>query len=78
MSLTEAAGYDGPILAVAGTEDTVVDPSVSATFIETLDTPDETLELVEGSDHIYLVLTPDQTFAERTVGLTADWFAGRL
>jgi dienelactone hydrolase len=77
-SLSEAAGYRGPILAVAGTEDTVVDPSVSVGFIETLDTPDETLQLIEGADHIFHVLTPDQTFAERTIGLTADWFAGRL
>jgi uncharacterized protein len=77
-SLTEAAGYEGPILAVAGTEDTVVDPSVSVTFVETLDSPDETLALLEGADHIYHVLTPDQTLAESAIGLTADWFAGRL
>lgn len=29
--LTDAAGYTGPVLAVAGSEDTTVDPSVSQT-----------------------------------------------
>ena len=40
--------------------------------------PDETLRIIEGADHIYHVLTPDQTLAELTIELTADWFADRL
>jgi alpha-beta hydrolase superfamily lysophospholipase len=49
--LTDAAGYTGPLLAVAGSEDTTVDPSVSATFLATLNSPDETLRIIEGADH---------------------------
>jgi dienelactone hydrolase len=76
--LTDAAGYDGPLLAVAGSEDTTVDPSVSVNFLATLDSPDETLRIIQGADHIYHVLTPDQTLAEAAITVTADWFADRL
>ena len=76
--LTDASGYAGPLLAVAGSDDMTVDPSVSVNFLATLDSPDETLRIIEGADHIYHVLTPDQTLAELTIELTADWFADRL
>jgi uncharacterized protein len=76
--LTDASGYTGPLLAVAGSEDTTVDPSVSVNFLATLDSPDETLQIIEGADHIYHVLTPDQTLAEAAITITADWFADRL
>jgi len=76
--LTDAADYAGAILAVAGSEDTTVDPSVSQAFIAALDTPDETLRIIDGADHIYLVLTPDQTLAQAAITITADWFAPRL
>ena len=76
--LTDAAAYDGPILAVAGSEDTTVDPSVSEAFLATLNSPDETLRIIEGADHIYAVLTPDQTLAEAAIKITADWIAERI
>jgi hypothetical protein len=76
--LTDATGYGGAILAVAGSADTTVDPSVSQTFIGTLHSPDETLRIIDGADHIYNVLTPDQTHAEAAITITADWFDARL
>jgi uncharacterized protein len=76
--LTDATDYDGAILAVAGSADTTVDPSVSRGFIATLDTPDETLRIINGADHIYNVLTPDQTRAEAAITITADWFDARV
>jgi uncharacterized protein len=76
--LSDAAGYNGSILAVAGSEDTTVDPSVSQAFVALLETPDETLRIIDGADHIYNVLTPDQTRAETAMVITADWFAARL
>lgn len=75
---TDAAGYTGPVLAVAGSEDTSVDPSVSQAFIATLSSPDETLRILAGADHIYNVLTPDQALAEAAIAITSDWFADRL
>jgi dienelactone hydrolase len=76
--LTDAAGYIGSILAVAGSEDTTVDPSVSEAFVALLHSPDETLRIIDGADHIYNVLTSDQTRAEAAMAITADWFAARL
>jgi dienelactone hydrolase len=76
--LTDASGYTGPLLAVAGSDDTTVDPSVSVNFLATLDSPDETLQIIDGADHVYHVLTPDQTLAEAAITITADWFADRL
>ena len=78
MPLTDAAGYAGPVLAVAGSEDTTVDPSVSQAFLATLSSPDETLQIIQGADHIYLVLTPDQMLAEAAIAITASWMADRL
>jgi dienelactone hydrolase len=76
--LTDASGYTGPLLAVAGSEDTTVDPSVSMNFLATLNSPDETLQIIDGADHIYNVLTVDQTLAELAIHVTADWFEARL
>lgn len=76
--LTDAAGYDGPVLAVAGSADTTVDPGVSEAFLDVVDSDDETLLIVPAADHIYHVLTPDQSDAELVVSATTDWFATRL
>ncbi len=76
--LADAAGYDGPVLAVAGSEDTSVDPSVSENFLDVLHSPDESLRILAGADHIYNVLTPDQTPAEAAITITADWFDDRF
>lgn len=77
-SLTDAAGYSGSVLAVAGSADTTVSPSVSQAFLDTLHTPDETLRIIDGADHNFNVFTEDQTQAEAALSLTADWFDSRL
>lgn len=77
-SLTDAAGYSGSVLAVAGSADTTVSPSVSQAFLDTLHTPDETLRIIDGADHNFNVFTEDQTQAEAVLSLTADWFDSRL
>jgi dienelactone hydrolase len=76
--LTDASGYEGAVLAVAGSADTTVDPSVSQAFIATLHSPDETLRIIQGADHIYNVLTSDQTQAEAAIAITANWFDARM
>lgn len=72
------AGFDGPILAIAGTEDTVVDPVWSRQLALDAGSLDYTLRILEGADHIYLVLTPDQTLAEQVIELTGAWFSDKL
>ena len=76
--LSDAAGYTGPVLAVAGSEDTSVDPAVSENFLHVLHSPDEALRIFAGADHIYNVLTPDQTLAKAAITFTADWFDYRF
>lgn len=72
------AGYDNPILAIAGTEDTVVDPRSAKALIRAAASRDTTLRLIAGADHIYHVLSDDQSFAEEVIDLTARWFESRL
>jgi dienelactone hydrolase len=77
-ALTDFAPFAGALLLVAGSDDTVVDPSVSENASTTSASEDVTLEIIEGADHIYHVLTEDQTLAEEAIALTADWFAEKL
>lgn len=70
--------YHGSLLVIAGSEDTVVDPSISHELINSVKSNDKTLRILEGADHIFNVLTEDQTLAEKTINLTADWFVDRF
>lgn len=71
-------GFSGPLLAIAGTEDTVVDPIWSKQVVLDSDSLDATVRTLPGADHIFLVLTPDQTLANQVIRLTSNWFAGKL
>jgi dienelactone hydrolase len=77
-ALTDFAPYAGALLLVAGSDDIVVDPGVSENASTASASEDVTLEIIDGADHIYHVLTDDQTLADRAIGLTADWFAAKL
>lgn len=74
----DVAGYDGPLLAIAGEDDVTVPPIVSKELILHAGSLDATLRILPGADHIYHVLTPDQTLAEEVMMLTAEWFANKL
>jgi dienelactone hydrolase len=78
LSLTHLAAYVNPLLAVAGALDTTVNPQVSRNTIAASGSLDATLRIIPGADHIYLVLTPDQTLATLCINLTAKWFAAKL
>ncbi len=71
---TEYPKFSGSVFIVAGSEDP--DPAQYLQWY--LDNAQGELRaayLVEGGDHIYAVLTDDQTMAERVIETTADWFA---
>jgi uncharacterized protein len=71
---TEYVKYAGPVFIVAGSED----PDPAAYLDWYLDNAQGELRaayMVEGGDHIYAVLTDDQTMAEGVIETTADWFA---
>ncbi len=77
-ALDDVGGFYGPLLAIAGTDDTSVDPAVSRGLIMNTGSLDATLRILPGADHIYHVLTPDQTLAEQVMLLTAEWFDQKL
>ena len=77
-ALDDVAGYYGPLLAIAGEDDTSVDPIVSRELILNAGSLDATLRILPGADHIYHVLGPDQTLAEQVMLLTAEWFSDKL
>ena len=77
-ALVDFAPFAGALLLVAGSDDTTVDPSVSENAATASASEDVTLEIIEGADHIYHVLTEDQTLADQAIDLTADWFAEKL
>ena len=77
-ALADFAPYAGALLLVAGSDDTDVDPSVSENAATASASKDVTLEIIEGADHIYHVLSEDQTHADQVIGLAADWFAASL
>jgi hypothetical protein len=77
-ALTDFAPYAGALLLVAGSDDTVVPPSVSENAATASASEDVTLDIIEGADHIYLVLGEDQTLADQAIADTTDWFAQRL
>lgn len=77
-ALSDFADFSGALLLVAGSEDTVVPPAVSENAATASASEDVTLEIIEGADHIYLVLTDDQSLAEEAISTTADWFAEKL
>ncbi len=72
------SGYSNPLLAIAGSDDTVVDPHWSKALLRVANSSDETLRIIDGADHIYHVLTDDQSFAEEVIHITARWFSSRL
>lgn len=77
-ALDDVGGFYGPLLAIAGTDDTSVDPMVSRGLILNAGSLDATLRILPGADHIYHVLSSDQTLAEQVMLLTAEWFAEKL
>ncbi len=76
--LADFAPHTGALLLVAGSDDTGVDHSVSENAATASASEDVSLEIIEGADHIYHVLTDDQSRAEQAIGLTVEWFAEKL
>jgi dienelactone hydrolase len=77
-ALDEVGQFGGRLLVVAGGDDRRVDPDMSRVFAGATLSTDVTLRIIPGADHLFNVLTPDQSMADAVIGLTADWYAERL
>lgn len=72
--LDDVAGYTGPVLAVVGSDDDVVDPSYARTFLDTVAGSDKTLHVIEGAGH---GLDDEPEYGQEAVDTTADWLVAR-
>jgi hypothetical protein len=73
---TDFLNYTNSFLVVAGTED--FSGAYVDGFMENAQGELKAAYLVEGADHIYGVLTEDQTMANSVITTTAGWFAMTL
>jgi dienelactone hydrolase len=74
--LQDIANYHGPLLGIDGSEDVLWPQTKDELYAA--GSYDETLHVVVGADHIYHVLTDDQTQAEDVLDTTSGWFAATL
>ncbi|EJV57021.1 hypothetical protein BWGOE4_30900 [Bacillus mycoides] len=82
-ALDEVAKYKGPLLAIGGSEDTVVSPLLARELVQHAGSTDATLRIIDGADHGFKIfadnkLNPDQSIAEELLKITTDWFAEKL
>jgi uncharacterized protein len=70
------AQYPGAFLAVAGDQDFSV--AYAPGLVEAAPAERKEAWIIPGGDHIYQVLTEDQTMADSVITRTADWFAETL
>jgi hypothetical protein len=68
--------YPGAYLAVAGDQD--FSAAYAPGFVESAAGSPKEAWIIPGGDHIYGVLSEDQTMAESVIQRTADWFAETL
>ncbi|MCD4685747.1 MAG: alpha/beta hydrolase [Anaerolineae bacterium] len=73
----EYPNYDGAVLIVAGSTDTGPAHYLNW-YLNNTQGELRAGYLIEGGDHIYAVLTDDQTMANAVIDTTADWFAMTL
>ena len=75
--LFEITKYTNPLLVIAGENDEL-QPEYARQFAVRAGSFDVRLVIIPEGDHIYQVLTDDQTMAEEVMNLTNDWFIEKL
>jgi len=76
--LDDVAGYQGPVLAVVGSDDDVVPPAVADVLLATVASTDTTLQRIAGADHLFGAGSDDQTPANEALTVTTAWLGSRL
>lgn len=75
--LFEITKYHNPLLVIAGENDEL-QPEYARQFAVRAGSFDVRLVIIPKGDHIYQVLTDDQTKAEEVIDLTNGWFVEKL
>lgn len=77
--LGEFAAFTGPVLAIAGSNDTTVDPTWSTKIAETSKNEKSSVYFIEGMDHTFNVFSePDFASLNKAIELTGTFFADTL
>ena len=72
-------GYKGPVLAIAGTADTTVDPEQSEDIVDASDNDKSRLFLVEGMDHTLNIFSEDDKHTlYKVIDETGNFFTDTL
>lgn len=72
------AQYEQPVLAIAGTADSIVPFQHADEIIGLCSHPDSKTFILPGADHTFNVLTTDQTQADTVLQETVTWFCAHL
>lgn len=75
--LYDIRSYSNPLLVIAGAKDTP-QPRYAREFVLNAGSTDITLRIIAGANHIYNVLSDNQSQAETVIETTAQWMAQKL
>lgn len=74
----ELANFKGPVLAIAGSADTVVPLSQMDVIVASAGGSDKAKYLIDGADHTFNIFTGDMSRFNELMNLTTDWFLKNL
>ena len=75
---TKLGDYKGALLAIAGSEDTVVLPAVADEILAAAGSENERKAIIEGADHTFNIFSGDMTAFDELMQTTIDWFSETL
>lgn len=78
QSLSGMAEYTGSVLAIAGSNDTVVPPTAATKLIVASGSDVARAVTIKGADHIFNVLDENANQDEQLLEMTTEWFAEAL
>jgi len=74
----ELTNFKGPVLAIAGTADTVVPLTDLDVIVASAGGTDKAKRLIEGADHTFNIFTGDMTKFNELMDVTTNWFKNKL
>ncbi len=75
---TQLAAYKGALLAVAGSQDTVVLPAVADEVVAAAGSGNKRKAIIEGADHTFNIFSGNMTAFDELMKATVDWFKETL
>ncbi|MGZ9811231.1 alpha/beta hydrolase family protein [Pseudoroseicyclus sp. H15] len=75
---SELGNFDGPVLAINGAEDTVVDPATADEIVAAAGSDRAEVQIIEGGDHTFQIFSGDMTVFDELSDMTVSWFADTL